>query len=191
MKVNYLYIPTFKDIYGFKPKEKIFLDKLSKKLCGKFRRGHFEGVLNVINRFLEIIKPKYIFLGKKDYQQLYLIKKHIEKRKIKSRIIECETIRENNGVALSTRNSNLDKNQIKIASNIYLYLRNLKKKIKKNFNFFNLNKIKKDLKDLGVSKIDYLENYNTKNFKKIKRQSKKFNLFIAYYIKNVRLIDNI
>ena len=191
LKINYLYIPTFKDIYGFKPKERVFLDKFSKKLCGKFRKGHFEGVLNVVNRFLEIIKPKYIFLGKKDYQQLYLIKKHIEKRKIKSKIIECKTIRENNGVALSTRNSNLDENQMKIASNIYYYLYNLKKKIKKNYNLFNLNKIKKDLKDLGVSKIDYLENYNTKNFKKIKRQSKKFNLFIAYYIKNVRLIDNI
>ena len=122
---------------------------------------------------------------------MYLIKKHIEKRKIKSKIIECKTIRENNGVALSTRNSNLDKNQMKIASNIYYYLHNLKKKIKKNYSLFNLNKIKKDLKDLGVSKIDYLENYNTKNFKKIKRQNKKFNLFIAYYIKNVRLIDNI
>jgi len=56
---------------------------------------------------------------------------------------------------------------------------------------FNLNKIKKDLKDLGVSKIEYLENYNTKTFKKIKRQSKKFKIFIAYYIKNIRLIDNI
>ena len=78
LKINYVYIPTFKDIYGFKPKEKVFLDKFSKKLCGRFRRGHFEGVLNVVNRFLEIIKPKYIFLGKKDYQQLYLIKKHIE-----------------------------------------------------------------------------------------------------------------
>ena len=191
LKINYVYIPTFKDIYGFKPKEKVFLDKFSKKLCGRFRRGHFEGVLNVVNRFLEIIKPKYIFLGKKDYQQLYLIKKHIEKRKIKSEIIECETIRENNGVALSTRNSNLNENQMKIASNIYNYLYSLKKKIKKNYSLFNLNKIKKDLKELGVSKIDYIENYNTKNFKKIKRQSKKFNLFIAYYIKNVRLIDNI
>ena len=191
LRINYLYIPTFKDIYGFKPKKKVFLDKFSKKLCGRFRRGHFEGVLNVVNRFLEIIKPRYIFLGKKDYQQLYLIKRHIEKRKIKSKIIECGTIRENNGVALSTRNLNLDENQMKIASNIYYYLYNLKKKIKKNYNLFNLNKIKKDLKDLGVSKIDYLENYNTKNFKKIKRPSKKFNLFIAYYIKNVRLIDNI
>ena len=191
LKVNYLYIPTFKDIYGFKPKEKVFLDKFSKKLCGKFRKGHFEGVLNVINRFLEIIKPKYIFLGKKDYQQLYLIKKHIEKRKIKSKIIECKTIRENNGVALSTRNSNLYEDEMRIASNIYYYLYNLKKKIKKNYNLFNPNRIKKDLRDLGARKIDYLENYNIENFKKVKRQNKKFNIFIAYYIKNIRLIDNI
>ncbi len=191
LKISYLYMPTFKDIYGFKPKERIFLDKFSKKLCGKFRKGHFEGVLNVVNRFIEIIKPKYIFLGKKDYQQLYLIKKHIDKRKIKTKVIECKTIRESNGIPFSTRNLNLNKNQMKTASNIYYYLYNLKKKIKKNYNLFNINKIKKDLKDLGASKIDYLENYNIKNFKKIKKQNKKFNIFIAYYIKNIRLIDNI
>ena len=80
---------------------------------------------------------------------------------------------------------------MKIASNVYYYLYNLKKKIKKNYNLFDLSKIKKDLRDLGASKIDYIENYNIKNFKKIKRQNKKFNTFIAYYIKNTRLIDNI
>ena len=80
---------------------------------------------------------------------------------------------------------------MKIASNIYYYLYNLKKKIKKNYNLFNPNRIKKDLRDLGARKIDYLENYNIENFKKIKRQNKKFNIFIAYYIKNTRLIDNI
>ena len=191
LKINYLYIPTFKDIYGFKPKKKVFLDKFSKKLCGKFRKGHFEGVLNVVNRFIEIIKPRYIFLGKKDYQQLYLIKKHLEKRKIKSKIVECKTIRENNGIACSSRNSNLSKNQKKIASNIFYYLSNLKKKIKKNYNLFIINKIKRDLINLGASKIDYLENYNIKNFDKIKRSNKKFNLFFAYYIKSIRLIDNI
>jgi pantoate--beta-alanine ligase len=191
MKINYLYIPTFKDIYGFKPKKKVFLDKFSKKLCGKFRKGHFEGVLNVVNRFLEIIKPRYIFLGKKDYQQLYLIKKHIERRKIKSKIIECKTIRENNGIACSSRNLNLNKDQKKIASNIYYYLNKLKKKIKKNYSLFNVNKIKRDLINLGASKIDYLENYNIKNFIKIKKPNKKFNLFFAYHIKNIRLIDNI
>jgi pantoate--beta-alanine ligase len=191
LKINYLYIPTFNDIYGFKPKKKVFLDKFSKKLCGKFRKGHFEGVLNVVNRFIEIIKPKYIFLGKKDYQQIYLIKKHIETRKISSKIIECKTIREKNGIACSSRNSSLNKNQIKIASNIFYYLSNIKKKIKNDYSLFNVNKIKKDLIYLGASKIDYLENYNIKSFKKIKRPNKKFNLFIAYYIKNTRLIDNI
>ena len=191
LKIHYLYIPTFKDIYGFRPKEKVFLDKFSKELCGRFRRGHFEGVLNVVNRFIEIIKPKYIFLGKKDYQQLYLIKKHIKKRKIKSKIIECKTIRETNGIAYSSRNSNLNKKQMKIASNIYYYLCDLKKKITKDYGLFNINKIKKDLIDLGATKIDYLENYNIKNFKKIKKTSRKFNLFFAYYIENTRLIDNI
>ena len=191
LKINYLYIPTFKDIYGFKPKKKVFLDKFSKKLCGKFRKGHFEGVLNVINRFIEIIKPKYIFLGKKDYQQLHLIKKHIEKRKIRSKIIECKTIREKNGIACSSRNKNLNKNQMKIASNIFNYFSSLKKKIKKNYNLFNINKIKKDLINLGASKIDYVENYNIKSFKKTKRSNDKSNLFFAYYIKKTRLIDNI
>ena len=143
---------------------KVFLDKSSKKLCGKFRKGHFEGVLNVVNRFIEIIKPRYIFLGKKDYQQLYLIKKHIEKRKIKSKIIECETIREINGIACSSRNLNLNKTQMKIASKIFYYLRNLKKKIRKNYNLFKIKKIKKVLMNLGANKIDYVENYNIKKF---------------------------
>ena len=191
LKINYLYIPTFKDIYGFKPKNKIFLDKSSKKLCGKFRKGHFKGVLNVVNRFLEIIKPKYIYLGKKDYQQLFLIRKHIEKNKIKVKIVECKTIRENNGIAYSTRNLSLTRNQMKIASNIYYYLYKLKRKIKKKYDLFKTSEIKNDLINLGAKKIDYIENFNLKSFKKIKNPKKKFNLFIAYYIKNTRLIDNI
>ena len=60
-------------------------------------------MLNVINRFLDIIKPKYILLGKKDFQQLFLVKKHIEKNKISTRIIPCETVRNKNGIALSSR----------------------------------------------------------------------------------------
>ena len=191
LKVHYLYIPSYNDIYGFKTLKKIHINKISKYLCGKYRKGHFEGVLNVVNRFLEIIKPKNLFLGKKDYQQLFLIKKHIIKRKINTKIIECNTVREKNGVACSTRNSKLSKKQLIIASNIYHYLFNLKKKIKKNYNLFNINRIKKDLMNLGASKIDYLENYNIKSFKKIKRPNGKFNLFFAYYINNIRLIDNI
>ena len=190
-KVDYLYLPTYKDIYGFKPENKIFLSKLSKKLCGKYRKGHFKGVLNVVNRFLEIIKPRYIFMGKKDYQQLYLVKKHIEKRKIDSKLIECKSIREKNGVVCSTRNYNLNKEQFRIASNLYKLLVNIKKKIKKNNNFKILTNSKKRLLELGLKKIEYIEPYNIKNFTKTKKTNVKFNIFIGYYIKNIRLIDNI
>ncbi len=191
LKIDYLYLPSYKDIYGFKAKNRVFLDKISKKLCGRFRRGHFEGVLNVVNRFLEIIDPYYIFMGKKDYQQLYLIKKHIKKKNIKSKLVECETIREKNGIAYSTRNLKLNKKQKDAASNIYHYLLSVKKNIKKKKNFLLLKSVKKKLLDLGADKIEYIEVFNTNNFIKPKNSKYKFNIFVAYYIKKIRLIDNI
>ena len=191
LKINYLYLPSYEDIYSFKVKNKIYLNEFSKHLCGKFRKGHFEGVLNVVNRFLEIIKPKYIFLGQKDLQQLILIDHHILKNSIKCKVIRCKTIREKNGVACSTRNLNLDNYELMIAANIYKYLFNLSKKIKKNYKSFKINTIKKDLFSIGVTKIDYIKNLNIKNFYKKRKLKNKFRLFIAYYINNVRLIDNI
>ena len=191
LKINYLYLPTYKDIYSFQTKNKIYIDKFSKQLCGKFRKGHFEGVLNVVNRFLEIIKPKYIYLGLKDLQQLILIDRHITKNKIKTKIIQCKTVREKNGVACSTRNLNLNGKQLLIASNIYNYLINRKKKIQQNFNSVRRNTIKKDLILLGATKIDYIENIDLKILQKKNTRKKRFKLFVAYYIKNIRLIDNI
>ena len=190
-KVNYLYIPSYNDIYGFKTKNKIFVDKFSKQLCGKYRKNHFEGVLNVVNRFLEIIKPKYIFLGLKDFQQLTLIHKHILKKKINTKVIKCKTIREINGIPYSTRNFNLDKDELRKASSIYFYLLKVKQNIKKNYIFLKINKIKKNLINLGATKIDYIENINIKKFIKAKKTKDNFKIFIAYYIGKVRLIDNI
>ena len=190
-KVKYLYLPTYKDIYSFKPKIPIFLSNFSKKLCGKFRPGHFKGVINVINRFISIIKPQSIFLGFKDFQQLALIKIHVDKNKILTKIIPCPTIREKNGLALSSRNLKLTKNQIQIAANIYQHL----KKIKKILVSANLKeqklKIIKKLKFLGIKKIDYLEYVNIKTFNSVKKINKDCNIFIAYYIGKVRLIDNL
>ena len=69
--------------------------------------------MNVVNRFLEIIRPKYILLGLKDFQQLTLIEKHIIRNKINTKVISCKTIREKNGVVCSTRNFNLSNKQLK------------------------------------------------------------------------------
>ena len=186
LNVDFLYLPNSKDIFSFRPKNKVFLDKFSRKLCGKSRKGHFEGVLNVVNRFLEIIKPKYIFLGIKDFQQLYLINKHILRKNINTKVIPCKTIREKNGVACSTRNNNLNKKELRIASKVYYYLNN-KKKLS-GIKIFN---IKKNLINLGVKKIDYIKFYNLNTLKKPKNKKEKFKIFIAYYLNKVRLIDNI
>ena len=110
LKVDYLFLPTYRDVFSFKTKNKVYLHPFSKILCGKFRPGHFKGVLDVVNRFLEIFKPKYIFLGEKDFQQLVLIKKHIDKYNIKTKVIPCKTIRQNKYLPYSTRNDNLKKN---------------------------------------------------------------------------------
>jgi pantoate--beta-alanine ligase len=191
LNVDFLYIPNLKDIFSFRPKNKIFLDKFSKKLCGKSRKGHFEGVLNVVNRFLEIIKPKYIFLGIKDFQQSYLINIHILKKKINTKVIHCKTIREKNGVAYSTRNSNLNKNEFKIASDVFKYLKAKKKLIKNKFFNSKFLNIKKDLINLGVTKIDYVELYNPSTLKRPKNKREKFKVFFAFYLNKTRLIDNI
>ena len=191
IKINYLYIPDYKDIYLFKTKNKIYLDSFSKILCGKFRPFHFKGVLNVVNRFIEIIKPKFLYLGIKDFQQLALIQSHIMKNKIKTKLIICPTIREKNGAALSSRNVKLSINQLKNAGKIYKFIKNNKKLILYKILNKNKSQILTKLTELGATKIDYIECVNLIKKKICKDTKSKFNIFVAYYIGDVRLIDNL
>ena len=189
-KVDFVYLPKFKDIYKDKKKSKITLQKKDKILCAKFRKGHFEGVLDVMNKLTKIVKPKKIFMGEKDFQQLYLVKKELEK-KYKTKVIPCKTIRDKDNVALSSRNLLLNKSNLTIAAKIYETLVDIKKntKNKKNIPSF-LNLKKKELKNNYKIKIDYLELRNIKNLK-LSNTKNNSRLFIAYYLKNVRLIDNL
>ena len=84
--------------------KKIRLANLSKRLCGKFRPGHFEAVADVIDRFIKIIKPKKIYFGEKDMQQLKIVEDFIRKQYIKIKVVSCKTIREKSGIAFSSRN---------------------------------------------------------------------------------------
>ncbi len=186
LKVDIVYIPNKKDILSFKTRNKVYMDKSSSVLCGFFRKGHFKGVLNVVNRFIEIIKPKRLFLGLKDFQQFHLIRKHVFKRNIHTQVIACKTIREKNGIACSTRNKNLNNKQLRIASKVFSLLSNNKKK-----SHIKLSTIKENIIKLGVNKIDYLEIFNTKKFKKSAKLNKNSRIFIAYYLDKIRLIDNI
>ena len=188
LKVDYLLLPKKNEIYKNKREMKIKLNNNDKILCAKFRKGHFEGVLAVINKFLKKIDAKYIFLGEKDYQQIYLIKKYIGYR-FNTKIIPCKTIRLNNSLPYSSRNILIPKEKLETASFISSALKKLHAQIKKNFN--NVNKIKLlkkviELNDVNVEYIEIRNKYNLSN--KINKNN--FKIFISYYINKVRLIDN-
>ena len=188
-KIDFVYIPKFNDIYKTNDKTKIKINKRDKILCAKFRKGHFEGVLDVMDRLTNLIKPKKIFMGKKDYQQLFLVKNFIEK-KYKTKVISCKTIRNKNNLALSSRNFLLNKNKLNVLENIFKEIFNLKKDIKnsKNINKF-LNQSKKKIENMFKIKIEYLENRNVKNLK-ISNKYLGSKIFLSYYFKGIRLIDN-
>ena len=187
--IDFVYIPKFNNIYDSKKKSKIILNKNDRILCAKFRKDHFEGVLEVMDRLTDQIKPNKIFLGKKDFQQLYLIKNFIEK-KYNSKVIACKTIRDNNKLALSTRNYLLNNNDLDIARNIAKKMFDLKKIIKNKININNfLLKEKNKLQKKFKVKFEYIECRNENNFS-ITNKFNKSKIFIAYYIKKIRLIDN-
>jgi pantoate--beta-alanine ligase len=191
IRVDYLYIPNNKDIYSYKSKIKIHLDKFSRILCGKHRPGHFKGVIDVVGRFLEIIKPKMIFLGLKDFQQLSLIESYLNKNKIMTKVISCPTIRESNGVALSSRNSKLNKKQLLKAGNIYKFIKKNKKTILNKILAKKKSEIINKFLELGADKVEYIDCISLKDKRICTNAMTKFNIFCAYYIKNVRLIDNL
>ena len=131
--VNFVYIPKFKDIYNSNKPSKIKINRKDKILCAKYRKGHFEGVLDVMDRLTNLIKPSKIFMGRKDYQQLLLVKSFLEK-KYKTKVIGCKTIRDKNKLALSSRNLLLNKKELIKAGNLAKYLISLKKRINKEKN---------------------------------------------------------
>ena len=190
LKVKIAFLPIDKEINSFKRKNKIFLDKFSKKLCGKFRPGHFYAVINIVNTFLEIIKPTFLMMGEKDFQQVYLIKKHIIKNNINVKLIKCKTVRNKQGLAMSSRNKNLNIKNLKTACKVINFLKvqkrimmsqnNLKKKI---------NLLKKKILSLGAQKVDYLEIINLNNIDKNYKKNN-LRLFVSFYINKIRLIDN-
>jgi len=188
-KLDFVYIPRFKDVYENKKISKIKIEKKYRILCAKYRKGHFEGVLDVMNRLTKLIKPNKIFMGKKDFQQLFLVKKFIE-NKFNTKVIGCKTIRSKNKLALSSRNFLFKQHELNDVEKISKNFLNLKNKIKytKNINQF-LQKTKKDFERFFDIKIEYLENRDINNLS-ISNEYHKSKIFLAYYYKSVRLIDN-
>ena len=189
LKVNFVFLPKIKDIYKAKNKIKIKLNKQDKIMCARYRKGHFEGVIEVMTRLTKIINPSKIFMGEKDFQQLLLVKRFVEKN-FKSKIISCGTVRDKNKLALSSRNTLLNRNDLSKAGAIARDLIIFKKKLSKEMSLRKLFLMKKEeLKKKYDIKIDYLELRNTQNLQ-LTNKIKNGKIFVGYYINKVRLIDN-
>ena len=189
LKVDYLFIPNSREIYKSK-KKSIKLLSSDKVLCAKYRKGHFEGVLNVMSRLMTLIKAKHIFMGEKDFQQLYLVKKYLSK-KFRVNIISCKTIRDKNKVALSTRNNLLSRNEYLKLIRIIKKLKKIKNDLmfKNQFSNIFLKRIIINLQKIYKIKIDYLEVRDERNLTHTESTAR-LRMFVAFWIKNVRLIDN-
>ena len=189
LKIDFLFLPNQKEIYKKKINKKIKILKNDKILCAKYRKGHFEGVLAVVQRLLTNIPSKNIFLGEKDFQQVYLIKKYLQK-KFTTKIISCKTVRNNGQLPLSSRNSLLNNSSLKKSERISKLILHFKKRIISSIkNIYLLKDYKNKINEL-CDKIEYFELRNKNNLSR-KINKKNFKIFIAYKINKIRLIDNV
>ncbi len=160
-------------------------------LCGKYRKNHFSGVLTIVLKLLLIVQPYAAFFGEKDFQQLFLIKKMIKDLNLGVKIIGIPTVRDSNGLALSSRNKLLNARGLEIAKQIYLNIKKIRYldyKYVKDLELY----LKKELRKSGLNNIEYLEIRDSRNLVHPKKiiKGRTLRVFIAVYVNGIRLIDN-
>ena len=189
-----IYTPNESDLYNSPAKAEIFdLDGIDELIEGKYRKGHFQGVATIIKKLFDKFSPDYAYFGEKDYQQILVVKKLIEKYKFKIKIRSILTVREENGLAMSSRNILLDKRTRHDAKIIYESLC----MVRKIFKTQSLNQITDLINQLYQANdkfnLEYFciaENYSLKKVKSLNSKLK-LRAFICVNVKGVRLIDNI
>ena len=189
--VSILFNPSEEDIYQKNSKLSYKIPMISNELCGKSRPGHFKGVLTVIDRLFKLIKPSYAIFGKKDYQQLYLIKKFVLESNLSIKIIEAPTIRSTNNLALSSRNNLLSTKDISNAIGLYKQLQICASSVISGEKIYDAELNAKENLLKGGWEIDYFEIRRQADLKKPTCNDLKLVALGAGYFSKIRLIDNI
>lgn len=189
-----VYAPTVEDIYEGKTESQHFhYDGLEFQMEGKHRPGHFDGVGTIVKKLFEIVQPTNAYFGEKDFQQLQIVKKLVSKYKIPVNIIGCAIHREPNGLAMSSRNERLTKEEREKASLIYKILKDAKNLFSTKSTKEVTDWVTQQFKKQDLFQLEYFEIADEKTLLECKRKSKtkKYRGFIAVFVNNIRLIDNI
>jgi pantoate--beta-alanine ligase len=189
--VDMLFMPDESFAKNLNEYKDIYLPKFTNYLCGKTRDGHFLGVYIMVRNLFDMIKPKYACFGLKDFQQLLLIKFITSKYFPDLDIIEVDTIRNKEKIALSSRLNKLDKKALARAESIYISLSNIRQKIINGDDFDTIKD--EEIKKLESKNIiiEYLEHRTNSSLDLVKGDISKTSIFIACHINGIRLIDNI
>lgn len=191
--VDAVYIPQNEDLYPMGLERKSYnFDGLENEMEGKFRPGHFDGVGTVVEELFLQVQPDNAYFGEKDFQQLLIIKKLVEKLNLPINIIGMPIYREENGLAMSSRNMRLTAQQRNDAKIIFETL----SQVQNMFKISSLDKIHKFVKECFEQsnfELEYfiIANENTLKEAKEIQKNENYRAFIAVIVDNIRLIDNI
>ena len=189
-----VYAPSATEVYGSQISSTPYnFGPIEKVMEGAHRPGHFDGVGTVLNLLFRQVEPDKAYFGEKDYQQLAIVRKLVEKEKLPLEIIGCPIHRQEDGLAMSSRNARLTDTQLTVAPFIYEVLRY----VKDNFHSHSALQLRKYVSTAFEKKegleLEYFEIANIKNLSTLsrKRNNQQYRAFLAVYAGEIRLIDNI
>lgn len=189
-----VYAPSVEDIYNGNTKAETFdFDGLELVMEGEFRPGHFDGVGTVVKRLFEIVRPQYAYFGEKDFQQLQIVKKLVEKEQLPVSIVPCPIFREANGLAMSSRNERLSVDERAQATLIYNTLQTAKSWFEKQDAHWVANWVKEQFKNHPLFELEYFTIADEARLLpcETKDPTQKYRAFIAVFANKIRLIDTI
>lgn len=189
-----VFAPTASEVYDNEVKSATYdFDGLDRVMEGEYRDGHFEGVATIVETLFRLIEPNKAYFGEKDFQQLQIIRKVVQSKNISLQIVGCPIVREEHGLAMSSRNERLPKKVRQEASFIYNTLQEAKKKFGTKSATLVSKWVYKQFEKHPLFKLEYFAIANSDNLNAIKRKQPnvKYRAFIAVYANDIRLIDNI
>jgi len=192
--VDIIFYPSVSEMYGEEYSTYVEVEKLSNRLCGLSRPGHFRGVASVVCKLFNIVKPRVAYFGQKDYQQLKIINRMIQDLNMEVEIRECPIVREPDGLAMSSRNSYLSSQERKEAFSLYKALKRAKQLIKAgNSGPDVISEMEEIIQRDPHAKIDYIKIVNPETLEDMKtiKPGRTVLVALAVWIGKTRLIDNI